>query len=236
MGPARDAPFELRGVGSMPAKMIPWSIPRRDAEWQARRGGELLTEMEGRRSCRQFSDKPVSRETLLRALEVAHSAPSGANRRPWRFVVIDDSAIKREIRLAAEEEERRNYERRFPEEWLDALEPLGTGPEKPYLEVAPYLVVLFRVDWEWVDGKKRKNYYPVESAGIMAGFFLMACHQLGLATLTHTPSPMGFLREICGRPENEKPFLLIPVGYPAEDAVVPDLVRKPLVDALQWNR
>lgn len=220
----------------MPAKMIPWSLPRRDAGWQLVRGQALLEEMQGRRSCRYFSDRPVERRVIELAMEIAHTAPSGANRKPWHFVAIDDAAMKREIRLAAEQEERENYEHRFPEEWLEALEPIGTGPDKPYLELAPWLVVLFRVDWELAGGQKRKNYYPMESIGIMSGFFLMACHMLGLATLTHTPSPMKFLRDICGRPENEKPILLIPVGYPAEDCVVPDIPKKPLSAAVQWNR
>ena len=191
--------------------------------------------MNGRRSCRDFSDRPVPRELITAAMRIAHTSPSGANRKPWRFVAIDDPTMKHEIRLAAEAEERVNYDRRFPPEWLEALDPIGTGPDKPYLDVAPWLVVLFRVDWEWLGGVKQKNYYPMESIGIMSGFFVMACHMLGLATLTHTPSPMKFLREICGRPENEKPILLIPVGYPAEPCAVPDLPKKPLEEALQWN-
>lgn len=220
----------------MPAKMIPWNLPKRDSEWRRLRGAELLEEMHGRRSCRHFSPAPVPRDIIERAIEIAHSAPSGANRRPWRFVLIDDPVMKREIRLAAEQEERENYSHRFPAAWLDALEPIGTGPEKPYLETAPWLVVLFRVDWELVDGTIQKNYYPMESFGIMSGFFLMACHQLGLATLTHTPSPMEFLRRICGRPASEKPLLLVPTGLPAADAVVPDLPKKPVSDAIQFNR
>ena len=220
----------------MPANTISYVLPRREAEWQRTRGQQMLDEMRQRRSCRYFADTPVSRDVMELAMEVAHTAPSGANRKPWRFVAIDDPAMKHDIRVAAEAEERKNYDRRFPDEWLDAIEPLGTGPEKPFLEVAPWLVILFRVDWEWIDGEKRKNYYPNESVGIMSGFFLMACHHLGLATLTHTPSPMGFLRDLCGRPESEKPILLIPVGYPAANAVVPDIPKRPLVEAVQWNR
>jgi nitroreductase len=220
----------------MPAATIPYSLPVRDPAWQLARGRELLAEMTARRSCRMFSDRPVPRDLIEQAIAIAHTSPSGANRKPWRFVAIDDPAMKHEIRFAAEAEERENYERRMPPEWLEALEPLGTGPEKPFLEIAPWLVILFRMDWETVADRKVKNYYPVESAGIMSGFFLMACHMLGLATLTHTPSPMGFLREICRRPPNEKPFLLIPVGYPAEDCRVPDIPKKPLSEALQWNR
>lgn len=220
----------------MPARMIPYALPPLDGAARLDRGEALLSELKLRRSCRYFAPRPVDRRLLELALEIAHSAPSGANRKPWRFVVIDDPAIKREIRVAAEAEERISYAHRMPREWLDALEPIGTTWEKPFLEIAPFLVVIFRVDWELLNGAKQKNYYPAESTGIAAGFFLAACHLLGLATLTHTPSPMGFLRVICRRPENEKPYLLIPVGFPADDATVPDLVKKPLVEALQWNR
>ncbi|HKQ50466.1 MAG TPA: nitroreductase family protein [Phycisphaerae bacterium] len=220
----------------MPARMIPYQLTERSAAWQAERARSLLAEMEARRSCRFFSDRVVPRELIEQAVAVGHSAPSGANRKPWRFVVVDDPVMKREIRLAAEAEERESYDHRMPQEWLEALEPIGTTWEKPFLEIAPWLVVLFRIDWVEEGGRRLKNYYPSESAGIAAGFFLMACHQLGLATLTHTPSPMNFLRTICRRPENEKPYLLIPVGYPAADATVPDLVKKPLSEALQWNR
>lgn len=220
----------------MPPKLIPYSIPARDPAWQMRRAAELIAEMDGRRTCRDFSPRPVPRELIEQAIAVGHSAPSGANRKPWRFVAIDDPAIKREIRIAAEAEEKESYDHRMPLEWLEALEPIGTTWEKPFLEVVPWLVVIFRVDWDDTDGRRLRNYYPIESTGLAAGFFLMACHQLGLATLTHTPSPMNFLRQICRRPESEKPFLLIPVGYPADGCMVPDLVKKPLADALQWNR
>ncbi len=196
----------------------------------------LLQQMTGRRSCRRFSADPIPASLIERVIGVAHSAPSGANRKPWRFVAVDDVALKRQIRLAAEEEERENYTRRLPQAWLDALEPIGTDAEKPFLEIAPWLVVMFRVDWETIDGHRVQNYYPAESIGIAAGMFLMACHQVGLATLTHTPSPMTFLRELLGRPVNEKPYLLIPVGYPAPDCTVPGIPKKPLDQALQWNR
>lgn len=216
--------------------MIPYRLPERSPDGQLERARSLLTEMETRRSCRAFSNRPVPRDLIELAIAVGHSAPSGANRKPWRFVAIDDPEMKREIRVAAEAEERESYDHRMPPEWLDALEPIGTTWEKPFLEIAPWLVVLFRIDWVEEGGRRLKNYYPSESAGIAAGFFLTACHHLGLATLTHTPSPMNFLRSICRRPENEKPYLLIPLGYPAADATVPDLVKKPLADALQWNR
>lgn len=220
----------------MPAPQIPYRLPRYPLDEQVARGRAMLAEMRARRSCRAFSDEPVPREVIELAIDIAHSAPSGANRKPWRFVVIDDPAIKREIREGAEAEERENYDRRFPPAWLAALEPLGTNACKPYLEIAPLLVVIFQINWEWLDGEKQKNYYPVESTGLAAGLFLAACQHLGLATLTHTPSPMNFLRDICRRPENEKPYLLIPVGYPADDATVPDIPKKPLLEALQWNR
>jgi nitroreductase len=216
--------------------MIPYAFPRRSEPESRMRGNALLAQMISRRSCRSFSPEPVSRDLIERAIAVGHTAPSGANRKPWRFVAIDDPALKHDIRLAAEAEERENYDRRFPAKWLEALEPIGTDADKPFLEIAPWLVVIFRIDWEELDGERVQNYYPAESTGLAAGMFLMACHQMGLATLTHTPSPMGFLRDLLGRPANEKPFLLIPVGYPAVDCVVPDLPKKPLSEALQWNR
>lgn len=220
----------------MPARMIPYAMERRDENEMGAAANALLALMGARRSCRDFSPEPVSREIMEMVIGVGHSAPSGANRKPWRFVAVDDPAIKRAIRQAAEMEELENYEHRFPPEWLEALEPLGTNAQKPFLEIAPWLVVLFRIDWEVVGGRRVQNYYPAESAGIAAGMFLMACHQVGLATLTHTPSPMKFLRDILGRPINEKPFLLIPVGYPAKNCMVPDIPKKPLSATLQWNR
>ncbi len=200
------------------------------------RADALLAERRARRSCRYFSDKPVPRELIERLVAVANTAPSGANCQPWRFVAVDDPEVKREVRVAAEAEERESYEHRMPQPWLDALEPIGTDAHKPFLEIAPWLVLIFRVDWEIVDGEKHKSYYPIESVGLAAGLFLMACHQSGLATLTHTPSPMRFLRRILNRPDNEKPFLLVPVGYPADVCTVPDLPKKSVSEVLQWNR
>ena len=220
----------------MPAKLIPYSFPRRDEPQMRARAASLLAEMQTRRSCRFFSDDAVPRDLIESLIAIGHSAPSGANRKPWRFVAVDEPKLKHEIRLAAEAEERASYAHRMPAEWLEALAPLGTDANKPFLEIAPWLVVLFRIDWEEIDGQRISNYYPAESTGLAAGMFLMACHQVGLATLTHTPSPMRFLREILGRPANEKPYLLIPVGYPAGDCVVPDVPKKPLHEALQWNR
>jgi nitroreductase len=189
-----------------------------------------------RRSCRAFSPEPVDRALIATLVATAHTAPSGANRQPWRFVAVDDPALKREIRAAAEEEERQSYERRMPQAWLDALEPLGTDANKPFLEIAPWLVVIFVESWISDGDRKQPNYYPVESVGLACGLFLAACHLVGLATLTHTPSPMGFLRSILGRPTNEKPFLLIPVGYPAPGCEVPTIAKKPVDAILQWNR
>ncbi len=220
----------------MPAKVIPYAFRRRGLTEMYARAAALLEEMDARRSCRFFSDEPVPRELIESVIAVAHTAPSGANRKPWRFAAVSDPALKREIRVAAEIEERESYDRRMPREWLKALDPLGTDAHKPFLEIAPWLVVLFRIDWEEVGGERVSNYYPSESTGIAAGMFIMACHQVGLATLTHTPSPMRFLREILGRPVNEKPYLLIPVGFPAADCLVPDIPKKPLGAALQWDR
>ena len=216
--------------------MIPYDFVRRNVNEMYSAADDLLQRMSQRRSCRHFSDEQVPRRLVEKVIAIGHSAPSGANRKPWRFVAVDDPALKRRIRLAAEKEERENYGRRFPKAWLDALEPIGTDSNKPFLEIAPWLVALFRIDWEVVDGERVLNYYPAESAGIAAGMFLMACHQVGLATLTHTPSPLRFLRELLGRPINEKPFLLMPVGFPAPDCLVPDIPKKPLTAALQWNR
>lgn len=220
----------------MPARSLPYEFERRSEDDMRRRASELQRNLQCRRSCRFFSDEPVPRDLIEQLLAIAHTAPSGANRKPWRFVAVDDPAIKHDIRLAAEAEESENYRRRFPPQWLEALEPIGTDADKPFLEIAPWLVVMFRVDWELVDGKRIQSYYPAESIGIAAGMFLVACQWVGLATLTHTPSPMRFLREILGRPDTEKPYLLIPVGYPAKGCTVPDIPKKPLSDALQWNR
>jgi len=189
--------------------------------------------MRTRRSVRDFSPDPVPWELIERAIAVAATAPSGANQQPWRFVVVADSEVKRQIRAAAEAEERENYEHRFPPEWLEALAPFGTDWRKEFLETAPYLIVVFRIDYGLAaGGQKTKHYYVSESVGIAAGFLIAALHMAGLVTLTHTPNPMGFLSRICGRPANERPFLLLPVGYPAKGAEVPELGKKPLDDVL----
>jgi nitroreductase len=177
-----------------------------------------------------FAPDPVPRELIEQAIMTAASAPSGAHQQPWTFVAVSNREVKRRIRLAAEEEERQSYEGgRMPPEWLAALAPLGTDWHKPFLEIAPWLVVLFEQVHGWsADGTVKKHYYARESVGIACGLFIAAVHRMGLATLTHTPSPMGFLSEILDRPRNERPFVLLPVGYPATGCTVPDLSRKPL--------
>lgn len=203
---------------------------------EARRRVEAFRDlMRSRRSVRFFSSGPVPTDLVDTAIEAAGTAPSGAHRQPWRFVVVTDPAVKRLIREAAEAEEREFYSRRATEEWLADLGPLGTDWTKPFLEEAPVLVVVFAVDFEVAldaDGKehKHKAYYVQESVGIAVGLLLAALHSAGLVSLTHTPSPMGFLGRVLGRPRNERPFVLIPVGYPAAGATVPDLVRKRLDD------
>jgi nitroreductase len=193
--------------------------------------------MAARRSVRHFSPDPVPRELVELAIRTASTAPSGANRQPWRFVAVSEADTKRRIREAAEREERISYEGgRMPPEWLEALAPLGTGWRKPYLETVPWIVVVFEeVHGRKEDGSPRKNYYVKESVGIACGIFIAALHRMGLATLTHTPSPMGFLRDILGRPRNERPFILFPIGYPAPDAEVPDIGRKPLEEVAIWD-
>ncbi|MCA9598753.1 MAG: nitroreductase family protein [Myxococcales bacterium] len=209
---------------------IPYRTERLEPEEMLTRGQAFFAEMNQRRSCRFFSEEPVPRAAIELAIQAASTAPSGAHRQPWRFVAISDANTKRRIRIAAEEEERISYEGgRMPPEWREALAPLGTDWHKPYLETVPWLVVVFEETFgQLPDGARRKNYYVKESVGIACGLFIAALHRMGLATLTHTPSPMGFLSEILGRPANEKPFILFPVGYPAADAKVPDLRRKQL--------
>lgn len=216
---------------------VPYRQPRLEGEEMLARARAFYQEMDRRRSVRDFAPDPVPRELIELAIRTASTAPSGAHRQPWRFVAVSEPEIKREIRLAAEREERKNYEGgRFPEEWIEALAPLGTTWQKPHLETAPWLVVVFEELYGLDEaGGKRKNYYVKESVGIACGLFIAALHHMGLATLTHTPSPMRFLAEILGRPKNEKPYILFPVGYPAEDARVPDLERKPLDEVALWN-
>ncbi len=197
----------------------------------------FLETMLRRRTVRDFSSAPVPFSVIEAAIRTAATAPSGANQQPWHFVVVADPETKRRIRIAAEEEEKDFYTHRAPQEWLDALAPLGTDWHKPFLEQAPYLIVVFRIDYGLgrnEDGSERKwkHYYVNESVGISVGMLLCALHLSGLATLTHTPSPMGFLGEILGRPKNERAFVVLPVGYPAESAEVPDIGKKPLVEVM----
>lgn len=215
---------------------IPYRPERLEPDETLSRGRSFLEHMDLRRSVRAFSPDPVPREAIELAIRTASTAPSGAHQQPWTFVAISDPQIKRRIRLAAEEEEKRSYQGRMSAEWLEALGPLGTDWHKPFLEVVPWIVVCFeQVHGTWPDGRARKHYYARESVGIACGLFICALHTMGLATLTHTPSPMGFLAEILGRPRNERPFVLFPIGYPAPDAIVPDLQRKPVRDVAVWN-
>ena len=183
----------------------------------------------GRRSVREFSNEPVPLAVMQELIRTASTAPSGAHKQPWTFCLVGNTELKRKIREAAEEEERANYNGRMSEEWLRDLAPFGTDEHKPFLEVAPWLVVVFKRVFEYdPDGSKHPNYYVNESVGIATGMLLLAAHHAGLATLTHTPSPMNFLSSVLGRPANERPFLLIPMGYPAVESTVPSLQRKPL--------
>ena len=200
-----------------------------------RRAAEFAADMRRRRTVRHFSERPVPREIIDDCLLAAGRAPSGANRQPWHFVVVTDPEVKRHIREGAEKEEKEFYESRAPREWLEALAPLGTNEHKPFLETAPYLIAIFAESYfVGPNGEKLKNYYVSESVGIATGFLVAALHHAGLASLTHTPSPMGFLNEILGRPENERPFLLLVVGYPAEDALVPDIGKKELSEFVTY--
>ncbi len=217
---------------------VPLDFTRLDPDEQRERGRRLLELMQRRRSVRMFSPDPVPAELIDLAIETASTAPSGAHKQPWRFVAVASAELKARIRAAAEEEERINYlQNRMNAEWQEALAPLGTDWHKEFLEIAPWLVVLFEQRYELVadtsaegvEGEiRRKNYYVKESCGIAAGLFITALHTMGLVTLTHTPSPMAFLPKVLDRPANERPFVLFPVGYPLEETLVPDLARKPL--------
>ena len=216
--------------GSSAYHPVPLTFTRLPVDQQRQRAASFLASMQTRRTVRDFSSDPVPDEVIDAAIAVAASAPSGANMQPWRFVVVRDPEVKRQIREAAEAEEKESYERRMPDEWLEALAALGTDWHKPFLETAPLLIVVFRIDYGTVDDgdaqRRIKHYYVSESVGIASGMLLAALQWSGLATLTHTPSPMGFLAKILGRPVNEKPYLLIPVGYPSADATVPDITKK----------
>jgi nitroreductase len=201
------------------------------SEEMKQRAISFREEMQRRRTVRQFSDRPVPREIIEECLLVAGSAPSGANLQPWHFVVVSHARVKHEIRIAAEQEEREFYNRRAPQEWLDALTVIGTDEHKPFLETAPCLIVVFGQNHSFLpDGRRVKNYYVNESVGIATGFLITAIHNAGLISLTHTPSPMGFLNTILDISPDEKPFLILVVGYPAEDAQVPLIEKKSLAE------
>jgi nitroreductase len=198
-------------------------------EEMQQRALEFYEELKRRRTVREFSSRFVPQEIIENCLRAAGTAPNGANMQPWNFVVVSDLAVKRRIREAAEVEEREFYDHKAPQEWLAALAPLGTDWRKDFLETAPYLIVIFAQGYGVLpDGRKVKHYYAQESVGIATGFLIAALHHAGLATLTHTPSPMGFLNDILHRPTNERPFLVLVVGYPAHDAKVPVITKKPL--------
>ncbi len=205
--------------------------PASDAE-QLERVQALFESLGRRRTVREFSDEPVPIEVIETAIRTAGTAPSGANMQPWRFVVVRDPEVKRRIREAAEAEEFESYHKRMSDKWLKRLAPLGTDERKPFLEIAPYLIIVFRITSVVENGEPEPTYYSQESVGIAVGMLLAALHTAGLATLTHTPSPMKFLQEILGRPKSEVPFVLIPVGYPAPDAKVPDIKRKALSEIM----
>lgn len=212
---------------------IPYDRPRPSLDESVAAAKEFLETLRLRRTVREFSSDPVSDEVLELAIAAAASAPSGANLQPWKFVVVKDPEIKHRIRVAAEKEEYENYNGRMPEEWLRALAPLQTDWHKEFLEIAPALIVVFKEDYGIApDGSHVTHYYVNESVGIACGFLLAALNAAGLATLTHTPSPMGFLREILERPKNEKAYLLVPVGYPAAGCRVPDIAKKPLAEVM----
>lgn len=214
---------------------IPYSLERVSSQQGIERGKQLYQSLSKRRSVRFFSDEPVPREMIEHAIRCASSAPSGAHRQPWTFVAISALEVKKKIQEAAEEEERRNYESRMPVEWKEALAPLGTDSNKSYLETVPWIVVVFAQQYGInEDHSRRKNYYVKESVGIACGMFITALHQMGLCTLTHTPSPMRFLSQILNRPSNEQPYILFPIGYPSKDCMVPDIKRKSLAEVSIW--
>jgi len=220
----------MRMTGAKPFVPLTTFVEHSPDEMKAR-ARAFYEEIRCRRTVREFSSRPVSREVIDDCVRAAGTAPSGANLQPWHFVVVSDPDVKKKIREAAEAEEREFYSGKAPPEWLEALAPLGTDEHKPYLETAPYLIAVFAQNYALLsDRRKVKNYYVTESVGIALGFLIAALHHAGLATLTHTPSPMGFLSTVLNRPANERAYLLLVVGYPAEDVRVPDITKKPLDD------
>ncbi len=215
------------------SRFIPLAFESFAPDEQLRRADEFFELLNRRRTVREYSSRDVPIDLIEKAIATAGTAPSGANMQPWRFVVVRDREVKRRIREAAEKEEFESYHNRMSEKWLRRLAPLGTDEHKPFLEIAPYLIVVFRINSTTEDGETEPTYYSQESVGIATGMLLAALHNAGLATLTHTPSPMKFLQDILGRPKNEIPFVLIPVGYPADEVKVPDIGRKPLDEIMQ---
>jgi iodotyrosine deiodinase len=205
---------------------IPYRGIRYPRAEMLQRSRDFYHYMDRRRTLREFSDKPVAREVIENIIMTSSTAPSGAHKQPWTFCAVSDPKLKKKIRVAAEKEEYENYHGRMSEEWLEDLQPFGTDWHKPFLEIAPWLIIVFKKPYDLVDGEKQKNYYVNESVGLAAGFLLTAIHQAGLAAVTHTPSPMNFLQQVLDRPDNERAFLLIPVGYPSDEAKVPNIQRK----------
>lgn len=206
-----------------------------DGDAMFKRSIDYFNQMNSRRSVREFSDRPIAKEVIENIIKTASTAPSGANKQPWTFCVVENPKVKKQIRLAAEEEERRSYNERMSDQWLNDLKHLGTDANKPFLEVAPYLIVVFKRPYEINDkGEKHQNYYVNESVGLACGFLISAIHNAGLVTLTHTPSPMRFLEKILDRPENERAFLLLPVGYKADSVYVPDIQRKSIDKIMKY--
>ena len=221
----------------LPYTPVPLEFTRLDADEALRKSREFLELLKTRRSVRHFSPEPVPRELIENALRTAAWAPSGANQQPWTFVVVSDPEVKARLREAAEHEERLLYEKRASEEYLEALEPIGTDWIKRHITDAPYVIAVFEQSYGLEpDGSRKKHYYVRESVGIATGFLLASLHAAGLATLTHSPSPMGFMKQVLGRPDNERPFVLIPVGYPTPDAEVPDIAleRRPFDDVVEF--
>ncbi|NNF08578.1 MAG: nitroreductase family protein [Candidatus Eisenbacteria bacterium] len=215
-----------------PYPFKPLEFERLSREEQKARLGQFVETLSQRRTVREFSPDPIDLSLVEDAIRIAGLAPSGANQQPWHFSVVVDQEVKRKIRKAAEEEEYQSYHGRMPQEWLDKLAPLGTDEHKPFLEIAPALIIVFKIDYGLIQDekgneKKEKHYYVNESVGLASGFLVAALQMAGFATLTHTPSPMGFLADILGKPKNYKAFLLIPVGFPADDARVPVITKKP---------
>jgi nitroreductase len=214
---------------------IPYKSAQLDKNEMTQHSLDFYQNMNLRRSVRDYSDRDVPKEVIENIIMTASTAPSGAHKQPWTFCAVSNSTIKSEIKKAAEKEEYESYNKRMSEEWLDALKPIGTTWEKPFLEIAPWLIIVFKKAYDLDENNARqKNYYVNESVGIACGFLISAIHQAGLVTLTHTPSPMNFLQKILNRPENERAYLLLPVGYPSEDAQVPNFKRKPAEEVIRW--